>query len=252
MDSRDWMSDPTKKTEEYIRGVNEFLEFAFQNVEADGKIFCPCKKCANTHRHSRTNIYLHLTDPHRGFLRGYRQWIFHGERPTIPINSFPVVIDEKKKKNKGVLPERHVVYIDTRTRKNGTIVNDKAVGVIDEIKKHVSEGETSQASQSKQGSTFWKDDLLAKVQGPKNEKRGRVRCLGKIPPAKKSKTSSSTDTDLREEVMQIKGLLINVLKLMQSRLPEEAVPNILQLAAEQVSDASSKPNDQSNSGSQSS
>ncbi|XP_074559620.1 uncharacterized protein LOC141815565 [Curcuma longa] len=166
--------------------------------------------------------------------------------------SLPVVIDEKKKKNKGVLPERHVVYIDTRTRKNGTIVNDKAADVIDEIKKHVSEGETSQASQSKQGSTFWKDDLLAKVQGPENEKRGRVRCLGKIPPAKKAKASSSTDADLHQEVAQIKGLLTNVLKLMQNHLPEEAVQNILQLAAEQVPDASSKPNDQNNSGSQSS
>lgn len=86
MDSRDWMSDPTKKTEEYIRGVNEFLEFAFRNVEADGKIFCPCKKCANTHLRTRTSVYLHLTDPRRGFLRGYRQWVFHGERPTIPLN----------------------------------------------------------------------------------------------------------------------------------------------------------------------
>lgn len=104
----------------------------------------------------------------------------------------------------------------------------------DEIKKHVPEGETSQASQSKQGSTFWKDDLLAKIQGPENEKSGRVRCLGKIPPVKKLKTSSSTDADLREEVMQIKGLLTNVIKLMQSRLPVEDVQNILQLAAEQV------------------
>nr|XP_004494940.1 uncharacterized protein LOC101496411 [Cicer arietinum] len=78
---REWMCDPSKKSEEYIRGVNEFLEFAFQNSQINGKIMCPCTKCANCHSYSRVCVYEHLTDPHRGFLRGYRQWIYHGEKP---------------------------------------------------------------------------------------------------------------------------------------------------------------------------
>ncbi|XP_073224845.1 uncharacterized protein [Cicer arietinum] len=78
---REWMCDPSKKREEYIQGVNEFLEFAFQNSQINGKIMCPCTKCANFHSYSPVCVYEHLTDPHRGFLRGYKQWIYHGEKP---------------------------------------------------------------------------------------------------------------------------------------------------------------------------
>ncbi|PNX87156.1 hypothetical protein L195_g043242, partial [Trifolium pratense] len=46
------------------------------------KIMCPCIKCANLQSHSRSSVYEHLTDPRRGFLRGYTKWTFHGEEPT--------------------------------------------------------------------------------------------------------------------------------------------------------------------------
>jgi len=42
MENRGWVHDPTKESEEYIRGVNEFLEFVFKNSEENGKILCPC------------------------------------------------------------------------------------------------------------------------------------------------------------------------------------------------------------------
>jgi ssDNA-binding Zn-finger/Zn-ribbon topoisomerase 1 len=82
MENRGWVHDPTKESEEYIRGVNEFIEFAFKNSEENGKILCPCIKCANYDSHCRSSVYEHLTDPRRGFLRRYTEWIFHGERPT--------------------------------------------------------------------------------------------------------------------------------------------------------------------------
>nr|XP_027190268.1 uncharacterized protein LOC113786581 isoform X3 [Cicer arietinum] len=44
--------------------------------------------------------------------------------------SLPKFIDEKIKKGKGVLPGRKEIYIDTRTRKDGTIVNEKAARLI--------------------------------------------------------------------------------------------------------------------------
>ena len=41
------------------------------------------------------------------------------------------------------------------------------------------EAESSQNLQSTQDSTDWTNDIYSKVKGP--EKRGRVRCLGKLP-----------------------------------------------------------------------
>ena len=36
----------------------------------------------NCKPHYRSSVYDHLTDKKRGFLRGYTQWIFHGEKST--------------------------------------------------------------------------------------------------------------------------------------------------------------------------
>jgi hypothetical protein len=82
MEYRGWIRDPTKESQEYIRGVNEFLDFAFRNSVENEKIWCPCIKCANCKLHYRSSVYDHLTDKKRGFLRGYTQWIFHGEKST--------------------------------------------------------------------------------------------------------------------------------------------------------------------------
>ncbi|XP_058741920.1 uncharacterized protein LOC131614337 [Vicia villosa] len=82
MAHREWMRDPSKQSKEYIQGVDEFLEFAFRSSKTKRKILCPCTICANCHEQSRTSVREHLTDPRRGFLIGYRQWIFHGEKPT--------------------------------------------------------------------------------------------------------------------------------------------------------------------------
>ncbi|XP_058787948.1 uncharacterized protein LOC131662238 isoform X2 [Vicia villosa] len=48
--------------------------------------------------------------------------------------SLPKLIDEKKKNGNGVSPKRKEIYIDTRTRKDGSIVNEKAARLIEEIK----------------------------------------------------------------------------------------------------------------------
>jgi len=90
MAHREWMHDPTKQSKEYIKGVNEFLEFAFQNSKSN-KILCPCTNCANCLKGSRTSVREHLIDPRRGFVRGYRQWVFHGEEPTTSSRTVELV-----------------------------------------------------------------------------------------------------------------------------------------------------------------
>ncbi|XP_024631542.1 uncharacterized protein [Medicago truncatula] len=103
MEYRGWICNPTKQSDEYIRGVNTFLEFAFQTPEDDGKILCPCTKCANYKSHSRSTVYEHLTDPRYGFLRRYTEWIFHGERSTT---SSCISKIHKPKKLKASLSEK--------------------------------------------------------------------------------------------------------------------------------------------------
>ncbi|KAK8690052.1 hypothetical protein V6N13_088756 [Hibiscus sabdariffa] len=83
-----WINLRSRASEEYIRGVTSFLNFAFERTE-DGKIWCPCVNCVNTYRVSRRDAFDHLICD--GFLKGYVRWIFHGERcdgstPPIPTN----------------------------------------------------------------------------------------------------------------------------------------------------------------------
>nr|CAD1830144.1 unnamed protein product [Ananas comosus var. bracteatus] len=72
-DNLDW----PRGSFQYLAGVNGFLDFAFLNPSSDRKIRCPCVKCVNRTTLSREDMYDHLVCD--GMLRGYRDWIFHGE-----------------------------------------------------------------------------------------------------------------------------------------------------------------------------
>ncbi|XP_057420583.1 uncharacterized protein LOC130714677 [Lotus japonicus] len=108
----------------------------------------------------------------------------------------------------------------------------------EELKKH-DEAETSQSTQNTQRHTSWKEDIFSKVQGL--DKRGRIRCMGKIPKCKKTKASSSENEELRDRMKHMENLLVNVLTLIQNRLPGEDLNELVD-AARRVSDASSAPN----------
>lgn len=77
---KSWISDSTVTKEKYIRGVLSFLQFAFTNSSIDGKILCPCTKCVNCNKCTHMNCYEHIIN--HGFLRGYINWIFHGEEAS--------------------------------------------------------------------------------------------------------------------------------------------------------------------------
>ena len=64
---------------EFRQGVEEFLNFAFDNpkfVHAE-KIRCPCRSCMNSYWLSRGEVNFHLFK--RGFATGYSRWTHHGE-----------------------------------------------------------------------------------------------------------------------------------------------------------------------------
>lgn len=70
-----------RQSREYQEGVDQFLEFAFNNESVGGKIMCPCKHCVNSLWQTRDEAKVHLICD--GFLRGYTQWVCHGEFSSI-------------------------------------------------------------------------------------------------------------------------------------------------------------------------
>ncbi|OMO55082.1 hypothetical protein CCACVL1_27413 [Corchorus capsularis] len=72
-----WIGLTSRASLEYREGVNQFLDFAFARSSSNGKIWCPCVKCVNTYRVSRSEAYGHLICD--GFLKGYDRWVSHGE-----------------------------------------------------------------------------------------------------------------------------------------------------------------------------
>ncbi|KAK2422034.1 hypothetical protein QL285_032599 [Trifolium repens] len=120
--------------------------------------------------------------------------------------SLPKLIDEKKKNSNGRSPTRKEIYIETRTRKDGSIVNENARRVIEKLNKYDNETGTSQSVEEIQSDMPWKDDIYSKVKG--TEKRDAV--------------------------------LANVLSLIQNRFVGEDVNEILR-AARQVTNASNAP-----------
>ncbi|KAK8519121.1 hypothetical protein V6N12_012348 [Hibiscus sabdariffa] len=88
-----WINLRSRASEEYIRGVTNFLNFSFERTE-DGKIWCPCVNCVNTYRVSRRDAFDHLICD--GFLKGYVRWIFHGERCDGSLPQTPTNVEERE------------------------------------------------------------------------------------------------------------------------------------------------------------
>ncbi|XP_059296849.1 uncharacterized protein LOC132049893 isoform X2 [Lycium ferocissimum] len=75
--SKYWMDLP-RYSQEYINGVQCFLDFAYTAGDPQGEeIQCPCAKCCNIPWYRRNIIYDHLIC--YGFVQGYTRWINHGE-----------------------------------------------------------------------------------------------------------------------------------------------------------------------------
>uniref|UniRef100_A0A8R7P378 Transposase-associated domain-containing protein n=1 Tax=Triticum urartu TaxID=4572 RepID=A0A8R7P378_TRIUA len=74
---RSWMDAP-RHTEKYLQGLAKFLGFAFNKSSVENKILCPCKNCVNSYWREESEVREHLVC--EGFVDGYKQWMFHGER----------------------------------------------------------------------------------------------------------------------------------------------------------------------------
>ena len=80
-----------------MRGVNNFLEFVFNNETVNGKIRCPCTRCANGTSWVQGMVHAHLI--YYGICQGYTCWYAHGEQlgtafshhaTNTPLNREPI------------------------------------------------------------------------------------------------------------------------------------------------------------------
>ncbi|KAK2441284.1 hypothetical protein QL285_012603 [Trifolium repens] len=148
--------------------------------------------------------------------------------------NLPRQIHEMTTKAGGVKPSRAEIYIDTRTRNDVSIVTVKAAGTIVELKKHIAEADNLDYSQFTHDSTNWKNDTYSKVKGP--ERRGRVRCLGRLPKHARSSVSSQP-TNSEDRLQKVESLLGNFVSVLQTRFSEDPHINaVLQAVAQEVPD----------------
>ena len=91
---KSWMN-VRRSTNEYIHGVNDFLDKAFERTSQGNAILCPCKKCFNRNWHCRNMVEDHLIC--HGFVHGYTKWVFHGE--GFSSRNTPHPTDEEETSN---------------------------------------------------------------------------------------------------------------------------------------------------------
>ncbi|XP_058106342.1 uncharacterized protein LOC131249554 [Magnolia sinica] len=73
---KSWMQK-SRVSLEYVKGMKEFIEFAFNNAASEEKILCPCVKCANLFWRAHKEVVDHLVC--EGIMPNYTRWVFHGE-----------------------------------------------------------------------------------------------------------------------------------------------------------------------------
>ncbi|XP_047339972.1 uncharacterized protein LOC124943518 [Impatiens glandulifera] len=70
---------------EYGKGVEKFLDYAFERLGPTNEIRCPCVKCVNVDSGSRELVQMHLIV--YGILQNYRLWYHDGEREGEPLEN---------------------------------------------------------------------------------------------------------------------------------------------------------------------
>ncbi|KAL3533167.1 hypothetical protein ACH5RR_006688 [Cinchona calisaya] len=74
---RSWMHIADHHSRDYLKGVNDFIEFAKQNMGDESTIPCPCKKCMISSPGTLHEVKSHLKHP--GIDKSYTFSVHHGE-----------------------------------------------------------------------------------------------------------------------------------------------------------------------------
>ncbi|CAL8991114.1 unnamed protein product [Prunus brigantina] len=76
--SRRWIQNPNRCADEYLDGIEDFIEFARTHNPGATRIRCPCRRCNNTLWETYENVGFHLV--RNGMIETYNIWNLHGEQ----------------------------------------------------------------------------------------------------------------------------------------------------------------------------
>ncbi|KAI5342853.1 hypothetical protein L3X38_010729 [Prunus dulcis] len=76
--SRRWIQNPNRCADEYLDGIEDFIEFARRHNPSATRIRCPCRRCNNTFWETIENVGFHLV--RNGMIETYSIWNLHGEQ----------------------------------------------------------------------------------------------------------------------------------------------------------------------------
>ncbi|CAL9024149.1 unnamed protein product [Prunus brigantina] len=76
--SRRWIQNPNRCADEYLDGIEDFIEFARRHNPGATRIRCPCRRSNNTLWETIENVGFHLV--RNGMVETYSIWNLHGEQ----------------------------------------------------------------------------------------------------------------------------------------------------------------------------
>ncbi|KAI5328423.1 hypothetical protein L3X38_027820 [Prunus dulcis] len=76
--SRRWIQNPNRCADEYLDGIEDFIEFARRHNPGATRIRCLCRRCNNTLWETIENVGLHLV--RNGIIETYSVWNLHGDQ----------------------------------------------------------------------------------------------------------------------------------------------------------------------------
>ncbi|GJZ92091.1 transposase, Ptta/En/Spm [Tanacetum coccineum] len=173
------------------------------------------------------------------------------EPHALGTKSFARLADEEKKKT-GVLPTRGTLYIMSRTKNNGSIVNATSAKVIKELLNDAStrtSNTTNDASTSTSNTTTcngivdWSNDDLARVKG--KEKGDYTRCVRpniRLPMSKISCVSQVPMLNARINKLKVEMKDLKERQHIEMKEIKENQAAILQFMAKVANDSSSVHN----------
>jgi len=83
--SKRWIQNPNRVADEYLDGIDEFIDFARTRNPGATRIRCPCRRCNNTLWETIENVRFHLV--RNGMIETYSTWNHHGEQVDIASSS---------------------------------------------------------------------------------------------------------------------------------------------------------------------
>ena len=59
---KQWIHNPNRCADEYLDGINQFIDFAIANNRGSTQIRCPCRKCNNLMIEYFETVRYHLVE----------------------------------------------------------------------------------------------------------------------------------------------------------------------------------------------